>query len=110
MSSIDQIETLGNGIITIDIEKCKHCTSKACAKSCPTKLIEIRDGIPAFLVSANEIKRGACLDCLACELDCDLYGHKALKIVYPMPELDRYLRKLKERGIEVIWRRSKWQF
>ena len=68
MSSVVQTETFGRGIITIDIEKCKHCTSKACAKNCPTKLIEIRNGIPAFSVPANEIKRGACADCLACEL------------------------------------------
>lgn len=105
MKQILKFENLGGGTVLIDTEKCKGCGSKICAKVCQGSFIKIEGGIPVLSLSLAEIKRGACTECLACELDCELRGQGAIKIVYPMPELDGYLHNLEEKAIKAVWRR-----
>lgn len=100
-----QAETQGKGIIIIDLDRCKGCSSKVCVGSCPVNLIKIEEGIPAFSKPIDEVKH-LCMDCLACELECSFQGAGALKIVYEMPQLRKYLRELEEGGIKVAWRRG----
>lgn len=100
-----QAKTQGKGIIIINLDRCKDCPSKVCVRSCPVNLIKIEEGIPAFSKPLDEVKR-LCMDCLACELECGFQGAGALKIVYEMPQLEKYLRELEEGGIKVAWRRG----
>jgi hypothetical protein len=53
--------------------------------------------LPALKPTLEEVKRGACTEDLACELDCQLYGNKAIVITLPLPQLDDYLAGLSER-------------
>ena len=99
-----QAETPGKGVISIDLEKCEGCESKACAGSCPSKLFEIVEGFPKI---SDHVKK-ACTDCLACELSCQAEGNGGLRIVYPMPDFDEYLKELEREGILVAWRRKEW--
>jgi len=98
-----KFEVLGGGIITIDTKKCKQCPSKICEKVCQGKFIKIEEEIPTLSSSLEAIKRGECVECLACELDCEFYGRKAIKIVYPMPELEEYLHRLEKKKIKPVW-------
>ena len=100
-----KFDVFGGGTVLIDTEKCKDCTSKVCAGVCQGDFIRIERGIPVLSLSLIEIRRGACTECLACELDCGLRGQGAIKIVYPMPELNGFLNNLNEKGLKPVWRR-----
>lgn len=61
------------------------------------KVLELKDGVPALKPTLDEVKRGACTEDLGCELDCELYGNKAISITLPLPELDEYLKDVSEK-------------
>jgi NAD-dependent dihydropyrimidine dehydrogenase PreA subunit len=96
-----EFEVRSGGTIRIDLEKCKSCKTKACVKICNTtgmgQILELRDGVPALKPTLDEVKRGACTEDLACELDCQLYGNKAIVVTLPLPQLHEYLAGLSER-------------
>jgi NAD-dependent dihydropyrimidine dehydrogenase PreA subunit len=99
-----KFDSFGGGTVLIDTKKCKDCASKVCAEVCQGDFIRIERGIPVLSLSLTEIRRGACTECLACELDCRLSGQGAIEIVYPMPELDEFLHNLDEKGLKPVWR------
>jgi len=75
------------GKVSIDYEKCKDCKSYACVKACSLygrAILRIRDGKPVLSVNPEEAKR-LCIECLACELQCEFKGKKGLKLDLPMP-------------------------
>jgi len=75
------------GKVTIDHDKCKDCKSYACVKACSLygrAILRIREGKPVLFVSSEEAKR-LCIECLACELQCEFKGKKGLKLNLPMP-------------------------
>jgi NAD-dependent dihydropyrimidine dehydrogenase PreA subunit len=99
--SVLEFEVRSGGTISIDLEKCTFCKTKACVKICNTtgmgQILELKDGLPALKPTLEEVKRGACTEDLACELDCQLYGNKAIVVTLPLPQLDEYLAGLPER-------------
>jgi len=83
-------ETL-TGTVSFDHARCSECESKLCTEVCIPKILKLEDGRPVLAKPPDEIKRGACIECLACELEC---GHRALGACYvklPIPGLDEYL-------------------
>jgi len=98
--SVLEFEVRSGGTIRIDLEKCRACETKACVKICNTTgmgaILELKDGVPALKFTLEEVKRGACTEDLGCELDCELYGNKAIVVSLPLPELDEYLEDLSE--------------
>ncbi|RLI35071.1 hypothetical protein DRO53_02135 [Candidatus Bathyarchaeota archaeon] len=102
MSSKIEVETPGKGRLTINLEACKTCESKACTKACPVNLIKLDEaGLPVLDEKTSKV----CTDCLACEDACSLEGKGGLTIVYPMPELEQHVQKLEAEGVKVVWRR-----
>lgn len=99
--SVLEFEVRSGGTIRIDLERCLSCETKACVKTCNTTgmggILELKDGLPAVKLTLEEVKRGACTEDLACELDCELYGNRAIVVTLPLPELDAYLENLAER-------------
>ena len=95
-----EFEIRSGGTVRIDLEKCESCESKACVKICNTpgmgEILELKDGVPSLKPTLDEVKRGACTEDLACELECELHGNKAIVITLPLPQLDEYLRDLTE--------------
>jgi NAD-dependent dihydropyrimidine dehydrogenase PreA subunit len=98
--SVLEFEVRSGGTIRIDLDRCRACETKACVKICNStgmgQILELKDGVPALKPTLEEVKRGACTEDLACELDCELYGKKAIVITLPLPELDEYLEDLTE--------------
>ena len=43
----------------------------------------------ARTASEADVKKGKCIECLACELTCFEHGCKALRIDLPMPVLNK---------------------
>jgi len=44
----------------------------------------LKDGVPDLDFDFDELEKGACTECLACELDCELYGNKVVAIELPV--------------------------
>ncbi len=102
-----EFEIFSGGRVTIDLSKCGDCHSKACIQICslPTmgRVLELKDGKPSLKKDPKEVKRGACTECLGCELDCELKGKKAIRILLPTPELDEYLKEVKAKKMKTVY-------
>ena len=92
-----KFNVFSGGYIEIDLDLCASCTSKACVKACNEHLsghvLDLKNGFPSLRINSKEKYVRECTECLACELDCMIYGMGAIKICLPMPELDDYLSK-----------------
>ena len=83
------------GKITIDYEKCKECKSYACVKACSLfgrSILRIEDSKPV-LTSEDANKR--CIEDLGCELYCQAYGNKGLRITLDMFGLEKYREEIR---------------
>ncbi len=84
------------GKVIIDYAKCQSCENYACVKACSLfggNLLRIQDGKPILVTSLEEVKQ-RCVEDLACELYCQAYGNKGLKIVLDMFGLEEYRYKI----------------
>jgi NAD-dependent dihydropyrimidine dehydrogenase PreA subunit len=99
--NILEFEVRSGGTISIDLDKCRSCETKACVRMCNTtgmgQILELKEGLPSLNPTLEEVKRGACTEDLGCELDCELYGNKAIVVTLPLPQLEEYLEGLAER-------------
>jgi succinyl-CoA synthetase beta subunit len=88
-------EVFSGGSVTIDHVVCATCETKACVAACQApslgSVLVLQDGLPALAVTAEQAKRGACIECLACDLACRSDGAGGLQFVLPMPALDAIL-------------------
>ncbi|MGC9399741.1 MAG: ATP-grasp domain-containing protein [Anaerolineae bacterium] len=70
-----RFETVTEGTVTYDHAVCADCETKVCVEACVPQILELNnDGVPVLNISREEAKRGGCIECLACEVDCFLYG------------------------------------
>ncbi len=90
------------GTVRFDLDTCATCESKACVAACNAPnlaaILELKDDVPALRITQAEAARGGCIECLACELACDLDGVGGITFALPMPELDAYLIEMQARG------------
>jgi hypothetical protein len=95
-----RFEVFSGGSVTIDHAICATCDTKACIPACQVPslgsvLVRGADGLPALSVTPEQARRGACIECLACDLACRARGAGGLRFELPMPALDAILA---ERG------------
>lgn len=81
-------ETVTHGTITYDHARCLTCESKACVESCVPKILSLDGEVPVLNITREEAKRGGCIECLACEVECYFRGNKGALITLPIPGLD----------------------
>jgi NAD-dependent dihydropyrimidine dehydrogenase PreA subunit len=82
------------GRITIDYNKCKNCGNYACIKACSLfgrSILRIDNQKPV-LISSDANKR--CIEDLACELYCQKFGMKGLRITLNDYGLSEYRKKI----------------
>jgi len=105
-----EFEVFSGGKVSIDLSKCEGCDSKACVQICslPTmgRVLELKDDKPFLKRDPKEVKRGACTECLGCELECELRGMKAIRIILPTPELNEYLKEIETKGMRPVYKVS----
>jgi succinyl-CoA synthetase beta subunit len=90
--SLYQFETVTGGTITYDHSVCAICESKICSQECARQILSLNDkGLPELNISREEAKKGRCVECLACEVDCHFKGAGGGQIELPIPGLDEYL-------------------
>jgi succinyl-CoA synthetase beta subunit len=71
------------GTITYDHAVCTCCESKACVSSCGPGILSTRDGLPVLNISLDDARRGRCIECLACEVECWYQGAGGARIDLP---------------------------
>ncbi|MGD9049333.1 MAG: acetate--CoA ligase family protein [Anaerolineae bacterium] len=90
--SLYQFETVTGGTITYDHSICATCESKICVQECARQILSLNDrGLPELNITREEARKGRCVECLACEVDCRFKGAGGGQIVLPIPGLDEYL-------------------
>lgn len=83
-------ETITGGTITYDHALCRDCASKACVQTCVPQILSLVDDVPVLNISYDEAKRGGCIECLACEVECHFLGNRGGRIFLPIEGLDDY--------------------
>jgi hypothetical protein len=88
------------GSITIDLSQCAACETKPCVEVCAVQggplVLDEEQGVPSLRWSLEEIEKGGCVECLGCELDCELTGRQAIFIVLPLERFEEYMDSLAE--------------
>ncbi|HEY47325.1 MAG TPA: succinyl-CoA synthetase subunit beta [Anaerolineae bacterium] len=83
-------ETVTGGRVTLDHSACRECTSKVCIDTCVPGILSLDDGLPVLNISGEEAKKGGCIECLACEIECYFEGNRGGRVDLPLPELDEH--------------------
>ncbi len=77
-------ETVTGGTITYDHAACRACATKICVETCVPQILSLQDGVPVLNISPAEAKRGKCIECLACEVECYFHGNRGGHIALPI--------------------------
>ncbi len=80
--------TVTGGSITLDHAACVDCESKVCVESCVPGILELRDDVPILCITPEEARKGGCIECLACEIECYFEGNQGGSIFLPLPGVD----------------------
>jgi hypothetical protein len=103
-----EFETMAGAMIRFDLKKCDECNTKACIEADHLPflgpVLELKEGRPSLMWTLEEIKKGKCTDCVACELACQLHGNGGVRIIYEIPKLDEYLGDLQAEGIKPVYK------
>jgi len=84
-----RFETVTGGTVTFDHAVCATCESKICVKECARQILSLNDEeLPELNITPEEAQKGRCVECLACEVDCLLYGAGGGRVELPIPGLD----------------------
>lgn len=78
------------GTVSIHTDRCPDCPTFACVKACSlygSGIIRITDARPVLNISPSEAKH-RCVECLACELGCQIEGFDVVDICLPIPGLE----------------------
>ncbi len=82
------------GTVTYDHAVCDTCESKVCVKTCVRQILKLENGRPVLNVSRDDAKRGRCVECLACEIECHVEGAGGGYVDLPIPGLEEYRKGL----------------
>jgi len=85
------------GTVTYDHAVCATCESKVCVKTCVRQILKLEDGKPVLNISREDAKRGRCIECLACEVECHFEGAGGGFVHLPTPGLEEYREGLLRR-------------
>lgn len=82
------------GSITFDHAVCRTCNSKACIHTCVPQILKEEDGVAVLNISKDDAKAGKCIECLACEVECEIGGAGGGQVHLPITGLDEYRLKV----------------
>jgi len=90
-----RFETVTNGVVTFDHAICAGCESKICVQECVPQILKLQDGLPVLNITPEEAKKGRCVECLACEVECLFHGAGGGYVELPIPGLKEYRAQIK---------------
>ncbi len=95
-----EFQVRSGGTVSIDLHQCDACETRVCLDVCQEQggplVLDEKRGVPALRWSLEETERGGCVECLGCELACELHGRGAVTITLPLERFDDYLASLGE--------------
>jgi succinyl-CoA synthetase beta subunit len=84
-------ETVTGGTVTYDHALCAVCESKICVTECAHEILSLNDeGLPVLNITREEAKKGRCVECLACEVECLFHGAGGGFVDLPIPGLEQH--------------------
>lgn len=83
-------ETLSGGTVTLDHARCRDCTRQVCIETCVPQILTLADGVPVLNISREDARRGGCIECLACEVECYFEGNQGGVVTLPIEGLEAY--------------------
>ena len=91
-----EFETM-TGKVFINHRVCVDCEEKPCIEACSRYgVLTLEEGKPVLALEREEVKKGKCTECLACEIACRFHGKGGLHIVLPIEGLKEYREGLIE--------------
>ncbi len=81
-------ETVTGGTVTFDHAVCLNCESKICIETCVPQILSLEDGVPVLNIEREQARKGRCIECLACEIECYFEGNRGGRIHLPIKGLD----------------------
>jgi len=83
-------ETVTGGTVTLDHGRCAECENKICVETCARNILELNaDGLPVLNITLQEAKKGRCIECLACDVECYFHGNRGGFVELPVKGLGR---------------------
>jgi succinyl-CoA synthetase beta subunit len=83
-----QFATVTGGTVTLDHALCRDCETKICIETCVPKILSLEMEVPILNLSMDEVQKGGCVECLACEIECHFEGNSGGWIHLPIAGLD----------------------
>jgi len=80
-------DTTTGGIVSFDHAICRICETKVCIDTCVPTILSLEDEVPTLNISQEDAKKGRCIECLACEIECYFEGNRGGHILLPLPDL-----------------------
>jgi len=87
-------ETVTGGTVTFDHAVCARCESKICVQECARSILTLEGGLPVLNITPEEARKGRCVECLACEVECLFQGEGGGHVELPIPGLDAYRKSV----------------
>jgi len=87
--------TVTGGTVIFDHAICARCQSKICVQECVPGILKLEDGLPVLNITPEEAKKGRCVECLACEVECFFRGAGGGYVELPIPGLEEYRANLR---------------
>jgi succinyl-CoA synthetase beta subunit len=81
-------ETVTGGTVTFDHARCRDCQSKICIETCVPQILSLENDVPVLNIDRDKAKRGGCIECLACEVECHFLGNRGGRINLPIAGLE----------------------
>jgi len=83
-------ETVTGGTVTLDHARCRDCASKVCVTHCQPQILALADDVPVLAITREEARRGGCVECLVCEVECYFEGNRGGYVHLPIEGLAEY--------------------
>ena len=81
-------DTVSGGKVIFNHELCKMCESKICIETCVPGILVLEKGLPTLKISEDEARKGGCIECLACDVECYFEGNRGGYVDLPIPSLE----------------------
>jgi succinyl-CoA synthetase beta subunit len=82
--------TVSGGTVTLDHALCRDCERKPCIAQCAAQILALSDDVPVLNISREDARRGGCVECLACEVECYFEGNRGGYVHLPIEGLAAY--------------------
>ena len=83
-----QFETVSGGTVIFDHTACRQCETHICIETCVPEILVLKDGLPMLNISIEEARKGGCIECLACQVECYFRGNRGGYVELPIPGLE----------------------